>query len=481
MINTKNVGLILGPALFCALQFFIPIEGLSLEGKAVMAVTAWVGIWWVTEAIPIEATSLMPIILFPVTGALDIKSTTFPYANPLIFLFLGGFMIALAIEKWNLHKRIALSIIVFIGTDPAKIILGFMVATGFLSMWISNTATTLMMIPIGISVIGHIADKEKFAKALMLSIAYSASIGGMATLIGTPPNIVFAGIVRDTFQVDVNFVNWMLLTTPFSVLLIAISWFVITKIIYPVKTDDTSSVNEIKENLIALGKISTEEKRVLLVFVFTALAWISRSFILNQFIPGINDTIIGMTGGLMLFIIPSSKKAEKLIDWAIMKKVPWGILILFGGGLSIAGGFVKTDLAQWIGIQFNNLNTLDLFILIIAVVTLVNFLTEITSNIATASMILPILAALSISIQIHPYSLMVGAILASSCAFMLPVATAPNAIVFGSGHIKMKDMIRTGIWLNIISVIIIALFVYFLMPWIWDLNLTTIPAEFIIE
>ena len=479
MIKTKNIGLVLGPALFVLVQFILPIDGLSDEGKAVLATTLWVGIWWMTEAIPIEATSLLPIILFPITGALGMKATTAPYANPLIFLFLGGFMIALAIEKWNLHKRIALNIIVFIGTEPSEIILGFMVATGFLSMWISNTATTLMMIPIGISVVSHVAEKEKFAKALMLSIAYSASIGGMATLIGTPPNIVFAGIVRDTFQVALDFVGWMMLALPFSILLIGISWYVIAKIIYPIKDADNSGIDEIKLKLSELGKISTEEKRVLIVFTLTALAWISRSFILNKFIPGINDTMIGMTGGLSLFLLPSSNRGERLIDWGIMKKVPWGILILFGGGLSIANGFVQTDLSQWLGLQFNYLEGLELIILIMAVVAMVNFLTEITSNIATASMILPILAALAISIDIHPYSLMVGAILAASCAFMLPVATAPNAIVFGSGYIKMKDMIRTGIWLNIISIMLITIFVYWIMPLFWDIELTGIPTKFL--
>lgn len=479
MLKTKNIGLVLGPALFVLVQFILPIDGLSVEGKAVLATTLWVGIWWVTEAIPIEATSLLPIILFPITGALGMKATTVPYANPLIFLFLGGFMIALAIEKWNLHKRIALNIIVFIGTEPSKIILGFMVATGFLSMWISNTATTLMMIPIGISVVSHVAEKEKFAKALMLSIAYSASIGGMATLIGTPPNIVFAGIVRDTFQVEVDFVDWMMLALPFSILLIGISWYVIAKVVYPIKDAGNPGIDEIKLKLSELGKISTEEKRVLIVFTLTAIAWISRSFILNKFIPGINDTMIGMAGGLSLFLLPSSNQGERLIDWSIMKKVPWGILILFGGGLSIANGFVNTDLSQWIGLQFNYLNGLELIILIIAVVAMVNFLTEITSNIATASMILPILAALAISIDIHPYSLMVGAILAASCAFMLPVATAPNAIVFGSGYIKMKDMIRTGIWLNIISIVLISIFVYWIMPLFWNLELTELPINFL--
>ena len=467
----KLAGKILGPTLFALTYFIFPLDGLSLEGKAVLASTLWIGAWWMTEAMPIEATSLLPIILFPLLGAVTLKDTTYPYSNPLIFLFLGGFMIAIAIEKWNLHKRIALNIIHILGTNPRKLILGFMVATGFLSMWISNTASTLMMIPIGLSVIKNMKEGEIFSKALPLAIAYSASIGGIATLIGTPPNIVFAGIVKDIFNVEINFMDWMLLGLPFSICMIFLTWLVITRISFNISTNLENGAASIREKLLELGKMSTEEKRVLVVFILTAFCWMSRKYVLNPFIPELNDTIIAIFGGLLLFLIPDSK-GGKLLDWSLMTRVPWGILLLFGGGLSIANAFVQTDLATWIGSQLNHFGHIHLFFLIVVIVTAVNFMTEITSNIATASMVLPILAALAISINIHPYYLMVGAILAASCAFMLPVATAPNAIAFSSGNIQMRDMIKTGIFLNILSIILIALMVYFLMPIFWDLDLS---------
>lgn len=466
--NSQLIGLISGPLIFTLIFFFIPIEGLSQEGKGILACTTWLAIWWMTEAIPVEATAMLPIVIFPLTGSLDIKSTTYPYANPLVYLFLGGFIIAIAIERWDLHKRIALNIINLIGTNPRKVILGFMVATGFLSMWISNTASTLMMVPIGLSVVSSLESNKNFAKALLLAIAYSASIGGMATLIGTPPNIVFAGVLKNTFGVEIGFLDWMMLGLPFSITLIAITWVFISRMAFKIDSSSNQDAG-IDVKLKALGYMSIEEKRVLAVFLFTAFCWVTRKFLLVQFIPEINDTIIAIAGALTLFIIPNSK-GGKLIEWNQMNKLPWGVLMLFGGGLSIANGFVKTDLATWIGTQLNHLETLHIIVLVLIIATLVNFLTEVTSNVATASMILPILAALAISIQVHPYFLMVSAILASSCAFMLPIATPPNAIVFSSKHIKMRDMIKTGLFINIISIVLITVFIYFIMPNIWDLN-----------
>jgi sodium-dependent dicarboxylate transporter 2/3/5 len=468
-ISTALIGRGLGPIAFLLIYLVFPLDGLSFEGRIVLASTAWIGIWWVTEAMPIEATSLLPIVLFPSLGAMDMKSTTFHYAHPLIFLFLGGFMLAIAISHWNLHKRMALNIIGFLGTNPRKLILGFMVATGFLSMWISNTASTLMMVPIGLSVIINMPSEKNFAKALLLSIAYSASIGGMATLIGTPPNIVFAGVIKDTFGVTIDFVSWMMIGLPFSMAMIFLAWVVITRLAFKISSNENGGGETISQKLQELGKMSLQEKRVLLVFVLTAFSWISRKYLLNIFIPNLNDTIIAIISGLALFLIPDGK-GGRLIDWKMMQSIPWGILLLFGSGLSIANAFVQTDLAYWIGEHLNQFSHIHLFLLILVVATTVNFMTEITSNIATASMVLPILAALSIAIGYHPYYLMVAAILAASCAFMLPVATAPNAIVFSSGDIKMQDMIKTGIYLNIISIILISLVVYFLMPMIWSLN-----------
>lgn len=473
-IDRRFIGRLLGPTFFCVIYFLLPLEGLSPEGRGVLATTGWIGVWWMTEAIPIEATALLPLILFPLLGAIDMKSTTFPYAHPLIFLFLGGFMIAIAIEKWNLHKRIALNIISFLGSNPRRLILGFMIATGFLSMWISNTATTLMMIPIGLSVISNLQQNDGFSKALPLSIAYAASIGGMSTLIGTPPNIVFAGIVKDTFGIEVNFMDWMMIGLPFSILMIFITWVVITRYSFKISSNATLINSGIKEKLAELGEMSTEEKRVLVVFLFTAVCWMSRTYLLNPIIPSLNDTTIAIFGGVLLFIIPSSTSG-RLLDWQMMSKVPWGVLVLYGGGLTLANAFAKTDLATWIGGLLNHWQSVELVLLILLIVAAVNFMTEITSNIATASMVLPILAALAVSIGTHPYYLMVGAILAASCAFMLPVATAPNAIAFSSGTIKMQDMIKVGVLLNLLSIFIITLIVCTIMPMVWNLD----PAPFL--
>lgn len=469
-LKSKRIGLLLGPLTFALVNFLIPIDGLSDEGKAVLACTCWVAIWWMTEATSVEVTALLPIILLPVTGALSVKTATSPYASPLIFLFLGGFILAMAIERWNLHTRIALHIIHKIGTNQQKVVLGFMIATGFLSMWISNTATTLMMMPIGMSVISSLGGSEKFSKALLLAIAYSASIGGMATLIGTPPNVVFAGVVKNTFGVDIGFMDWMMLGVPFSSALIGLSWIYITKYALKVPTQTVDGLG-LEEKLRKLGKMSTEEKRVLMVFGITAFLWIFRKLLINPLIPGVNDTVIAIAGAVSLFLISDAGNG-KLMHWKDTSNLPWGILILYGGGLSIANAFVQTDLAAWVGEQFKLLSTVDILLLVFVIVVIVNFMTEVVSNIATASLILPILAALAISISVHPYFLMVGAILAASCAFMLPVATAPNAIAFSSGRIKMGDMIKVGISLNIISIILIVLFVYWLMPIVWGIQPT---------
>ncbi|UXP33120.1 SLC13 family permease [Reichenbachiella agarivorans] len=468
----KIIKVLLGPLLFLLIYFGFEIEGLSDQGRAVLASTAWIGWWWMTEAIAIEATALLPILLFPLLGVLPIKETTFPYAHPLIFLFLGGFIIALAIEKWNLHTRIALNIILLIGSKPSQVVLGFMIATGFLSMWISNTASTLMMLPIGLSVIANLNGDKRFSKSLLLAIAYSASIGGMATLVGTPPNIVFASVVKESLGIEISFGEWMLFGLPFSICMIALTWFVLTKVLYR-SGDNQSRDLGIQVKLDNLGRLSAEEKRVLVIFGLVAFSWISREYVLNRFIPALDDTIIAIAGAMLLFIIPDTK-GGKLLDWKTTKKIPWGVLLLFGGGLSIANAFIKTDLATWIGNSLNHLQAVPLLLVIVVIVTLVNFLTELTSNVATASMVLPILAALAIAMHIHPYYLMVGAILAASCAFMLPVATPPNAIVFGSGHLTMKDMIRAGVFLNMLSILLITLFVYIIMPLLWDIGITPI-------
>ena len=481
-MNAKNIGLFLGPILFILVRLVIEVEGLSDEANAILASTLWIATWWITEAIPIAVTSLLPIILFPLSGGLSISETSSSFGHRYIFLYLGGFILALAIEKWNLHRRIALKIISLIGTNVRKIILGFMVATSFLSMWISNTATAVMMLPIGIAIVKQMSnlkstDKKEniiFGKSLMLSIAFSASIGGIATLIGTPPNLVFAGILQEIYNVEISFLKWFIFGLPISILLIIISWLYLTRIAFNFKQKEFKEGEiEIKNELNKLGKISYEEKVVLSVFILTGMAWISRSFLLNIFIPSLDDTIIALICGVSLFLLKTKNKngfKERIMNWEDAVKLPWGVLLLFGGGLAIAEGFQSSGLANWIADNLTKLNGFSLIIILMVVIAAVNFLTEITSNLATIAMLLPILAPTAIILDVHPFILMVAATLSASCAFMLPVATPPNAVVFGSNYLKISDMVRVGILMNLISIIIIFIMVYYILPIVWNFN-----------
>lgn len=482
----ERIGMYLGPIAFVILSL-IHFEGLSIEARFVMAGTAWIAIWWIMEPIPIAATSLLPIVIFPLTGALDIHTTTTTYYSPLIVLFMGGFIIALAMEKWNLHQRIALTIIHRIGTNARMIILGFMCATMFLSMWISNTATALMMLPIAVAIAKKIADlqtgKDKglksFNKALMLSIAYAASIGGMATLIGTPTNAIFSAISIELFDKEITFAEWIALCLPISIVCLVVAWLYLTRVISRSKISNVGAAKgEVSKQLSAMGPMTFEEKMVMIVFVLTAFSWISRSFILVKILPGINDTVIAIAGSLLLFVLPASKKNQKLMDWKSARKLPWGILLLFGGGLAIAAAFKSTGLADWFGGHLASLDQFHFALILFAAIVMVNYFTEITSNVATASVLLPILAALSETIGVHPFGLMVGASLAASCAFMLPVATPPNAIAYSSGYLKMTDMVRAGFWMNLITTSILFLFIYYVMPLIWGINLHEYPSDF---
>lgn len=480
----SNVGLILGPLLFIiTLSFFRP-AGLSPEGIAVLASTLWIATWWITEALPIEVTSFLPIILFPLTGALKLSETTASYGHKYIFLYLGGFIIAIAIEKWNLHKRIALNIISLIGTNVSKMILGFMLATAFLSMWISNTATSVMMLPIGMAIVAQLKDNpitkadenQIFGKALMLAIAYSASIGGIATLIGTPPNLVLAGVISEVYDIELTFGTWFMFGLPLSLILLGICWVYLTRVAFSFKDKEFPGGRaEINRQLSKLGQISYEEKLVLIVFVSAAFMWISRSFLIQRFLPAMDDSIIAMLCAIIIFLLPTKKRDRKLLEWSEAIKLPWGILFLFGGGMALAAGFQSSGLAQWIGNQMTSLQGVSIIILILVLVTAVNFLTEVTSNLATTAMLLPILAPMALNIDVHPYLLLVAATVAASCAFMLPVATPPNAVVFGSGYLRIPDMVKAGIWLNLISIILISLFVYFILPLVWGFELTPFP------
>lgn len=495
--NTPQlIGLFLGPILFVLTLLFVNPDGMPPEAKAILASTIWIATWWITEAIPIPATSLLPIILFPMTGGLDVNATTSSYGNDTIFLFMGGFMIALTMEKWNLHRRIALTIISFIGTNTERIILGFMVATGFLSMWISNTATAMMMVPIGLAIIYQVSDALKddpsidtskenfgFGKALMLGIAYSASLGGIATLIGTPPNTLLAGAVNEIYGIEITFAQWMLFGVPLAWTFILITWVYLVKVAYPQKLKHLPGGNEvIRKQKTDLGAASYEEKAVFIVFVSVAIAWISRSFVLDAFAPNleITDAMVGLIAALILFIVPSkNRQGDHLLDWATAVKLPWGILLLFGGGLAIAAGFTNSGLSEWIGSQLTALQGVPVLVVVLVVATLVLFLTEITSNTATASMMFPIMASLAVALGVHPYALLVTAGVAASCAFMLPVATPPNAVVFGSGYLRIPDMAKAGFWLNIIGIFLVGLSVFYFLPLVWDIDLMSIPEEFL--
>jgi len=484
-ITPKNIGLVSGPLAFILILLFFHPEGLNPRANAILASTIWIAIWWVTEAIPIAVTALLPIILFPLTGGLGLSDTTASFGHKYVFLYVGGFIIAIAIQKWNLHKRIALNIINLIGTNVVNIILGFMVATAFMSMWISNTATAVMMLPIAIAIVAQLKDdpntieKENliFGKALMLGIAYSASIGGLSTLIGTPPNLVLAGVVEKTFGYEITFTQWFKFGFPISVVLLFLCWKYLTSFAFKFKQKSFPGGRaEISKQLKSLGQISYEEKLVAGVFTLTAFAWMSRSFLLESIIPGIDDTIIGLIGAIVIFLLPTKNKERRLINWDEAVKLPWGILLLFGGGMALAAGFKDSGLALWIGSQMTLLDGVSLFLLVFILIAAVNFLTEITSNLATTAMLLPILYPMAIIIDVHPFILMVAATVAATCAFMLPVATPPNAVVFGSGYLRIPDMVRVGIWMNLLSIILLTLFVYFLLPILWDFD----PLVFIV-
>ena len=487
MKNTQKIGLVLGPIVFFILLLFFKPEGLSTEGRAVLASTVWIAIWWITEAIPIAVTALLPIALFPLSGGLNLSDTTSAFGHKFVFLYLGGFIIAIAIEKWNLHKRIALNIIKIIGFNLKRIILGFMLATAFLSMWISNTATSVMMLPIGVAIILQLKDNPNtpedenltFGKALMLAIAYSASIGGIATLIGTPPNLVLAGVVSDIYNYEITFLQWFMFGFPISIILLFICWKYLTEVAFTFeKREFTDGKAEVNLQLKALGSISYEEKLVAFIFGLTAFFWITRSFLFKNILPALDDTIIAISFAIVLFLLPSKKQGTKLMNWDDAVKIPWGIILLFGGGMALSKGFETTGLAKWIGEQMTTFAGVTTIILLLLLIAAVNFLTEITSNLATTAMLLPVLAPMAISVDIHPFILMVGAAVAASCAFMLPVATPPNAVVFGSGYLRIPDMVKKGFVMNLVSIILLTLFVYFILPLLWNITIEGFPDTF---
>lgn len=479
MRPAQRYGLVLGIVGFVVVLAVPAPAGLSPEAWRTAAVAILMAAWWTTEAIPIPATALLPLPLFPMLGVLTSSDAAAPYANELIFLFMGGFLIAVTLERCELHKRIALAIVHLVGTSPSRLVLGFMLATAFLSMWISNTATATMMLPVAIAVSEMLRPRDQegpynFGISLMLGIAYGASIGGVATLIGTPPNAVLAGAADELLGVQLGFVEWMVVGLPITVVFLPICWFVLTRFLYPSEDLAGNAASVIAEERAALGPMSTAERRVGAVFVLTGVAWLLRSEKvfgavtvpgIQTWLPGVTDSTIAMLASVILFVLPVDwKRGEFALDWPTARKIPWGVLVLFGGGLSLARGMDQSGLAAWIGSGVAGLQDVPVWVIVGAVGALFVFLTEITSNTATSTMAMPIMAGAAVGLGVPPLALMATAALAASMAFMLPVATPPNAIVFGSGYMTIPQMVRAGLWMNLIAIGLIILAGMWLVP-----------------
>jgi len=467
----------------------------TTQMKYVAALALLMVIWWIGETIPLPATALLPLVILPILGVSEIGEVAPSYASPIIFLFMGGFMIASAMMKWGLHRRLALIIIKIIGTSARKIVLGFMVSTAFLSMWISNTATTMMMMPIALAILLHLSkmgegsNYSKFGTALMLGIAYSATVGGVSTIIGTPPNAILVGTLPILFPdaPPITFTDWLLIGVPISWTFLFIAWFVLVYLTNPPEMKEIPGGKEvIEEELRKLGPWSRGEKIVLVVFILTALAWICSSPKtiggitipgIKTFLPFVDDTVIAILSAISLFLIPVDlRRGEFALDWDRAKEIPWGILLLFGGGIALSKAFMKSGLAEWMANQLTFLEGMPPMVILFVVVALTIFLTEMTSNIAITTLMMPIMASFALAIGEDPRVFMVSTAISASFAFMLPVATPPNAIVFGTGYVTMPQMVRTGFVLNIISIFVITLFCYTFVPMVFGIEWGKVPA-----
>ncbi|CAM4215075.1 SLC13 family permease [Pseudoalteromonas byunsanensis] len=474
--NNFNINVLLlwlAPILFLITCITQPPTGLSPQAWSTAGLAIWLAIWWVSEVVPIPVTSLVPILAVPLAGINDIKAATSLYAHPLIFLFLGGFLISIAMEKWQLHKRIALHTMLRCGNNARVQILAMMLVSGFLSMWINNTATTLMMLPIALSVI-HVLQENKsncdnYGKALLLAIAYSASIGGVGTLIGTAPNALMAAYLWENYQIKIGFAQWMALAAPFSVLMIVLSWYWLTRFAFKVKviSSDVDLADLFAKQLHSLGAMSVAEKNVFAVFVFAAVSWILRPYLAQWTGLNITDTGIAIAAALLLFILPSGTKGQKIMDWQSANQLPWGILLLFGGGLTLASQIKSSGLADYVANSLAGASAVPLIVGVLLVAALICFLTELTSNTATAAGFLPLLGPIAEQVSGTPLIWVIPAAIAASCAFMMPVATPPNAIIFGSGEIKIREMIKAGFAMNILAIVLITILTMTLGAWLF--------------
>lgn len=471
--------MILGPLSALLMLRAEPPDGLSVQAWQVAAIAVWMALWWMSEAVAIPITSLLPLILFPLFGVADIKSVAAPYANPIIYLFLGGFILALGIERWNLHRRIALTTLRRFGADARRLIAGFMLTAMLLSMWITNTATTIMLLPIALAVIKVIGDNEArgdgaalddFSTAMLLGIAYAATLGGLATLIGTIPNALFAAFMVEHHDVQIGFAQWMAFGLPLTLILTPLFWWILTHWLFPIRIRASAeTMRKLQHMRDELGPIDIAQKRVIAVFALTALAWTTRPLL--QKIPALEalgDPAIALLAALSLFVLPSGMKpGQRLMDWSQTEKLPWGILLLFGGGLTLAAAALNTGLAAWLGAQLEALRALHPALLLLCAAAMIVFLTELTSNTGVTATFLPIMAALAGADSALLLPLMLTATIAASCAFMLPVATPPNAIVYASGRLRISQMARAGLALNLISILVITAAALWLLPLIF--------------
>lgn len=475
-ININYLGLVLGPTFSILLFLLLPYD-MGGDARLVASVTCIMAVWWITEAIPIPVTSLLPIVLFPSLGLMNGSEVTPNYSNHLVYLFLGGFLIGAAIEKSNLHYRIALNTINITGTSPSRVILGFMVSSAFLSMWISNTATAMIMFTIATAFLLQIKEKASetseivspaFGTALMLSIAYACSIGGTATLVGTPSNGIMAGVFENTYGVSVNFLDWMMFALPLALVMLVLIWALLIHFKLKSVTELPIEKDWVKDKINELGAMKTIEKRTLIVCLLVVTGWLLRGFTDWAIFDLVKDSTIAIAGAILLFIIPAGDKSGSLLDWESASKIPWDILLLFGGGFALAAGFVESGLIVWLATKLNFLQGAQVWLVVLCIVTMVIYLTEITSNTATAAILLPISVSVAQAMDANPLAFMAAASIAANYAFMLPVATPPNAIVFSSRLITIRQMAGVGFFLNLIGVLFISAYTVYAVNWFFS-------------